>query len=196
MTDSRQKDSKGQQNTDPEFFARFWELLAPDPEEAGSRYTCLHKKLIGFFRMKGISDPESAADDTIDRAVLKIGAGAVVPNVNKYCLGIARNIAKEKHRLMQREISALQKFIRALSNSSVEQVERIYGILKPCFEQLTGDEQELLLAYCKEIKGQARAKHRCELAETKKITVLALRIRVTRLRNILKDCVRKRSNKV
>jgi hypothetical protein len=195
MTDSSQKDSKGQPDADPELFARFCELLAPDPEEAGRRYTCLHNKLTGFFRMKGISDPESAADEAIDRAVLKIGAGAIVPDVNKYCLGIARNIAKERYRLMQREISALQRFIRELSHSSVEQVERIYSILKPCFEQLSVDEQQLLLAYCNEIKGRARANHRRQLAETKKITVLALRIRVTRLRNSLTDCVRKRSNK-
>jgi uncharacterized Ntn-hydrolase superfamily protein len=180
----------------PELFARFLELLASDTEEAGRRYTCLHKKLIGFFRMKGISDPENAADETIDRAVLKIGAGAVVPDVDKYCLGIARNVAKERYRFMQRENSVLHKLIGELSHSSVEQVERIYSILKPCFEQLATEEQQLLLAYCHEIKGRARAKYRGKLAETMKISVLALRIRVTRLRSSLTDCVQKQSNKV
>src|SRR5436309_3407983 len=96
----------------PDFnpFARFLERLAPDPEEADRRFMRLHKKLTGFFRLKGISDPESAADDTIDRAVIKIAAGAVVPDVEKYCLGIARNIAKEKYRLFNREELALRKF--------------------------------------------------------------------------------------
>ncbi|MEN3334689.1 MAG: hypothetical protein V7641_4054 [Blastocatellia bacterium] len=196
MIDSRRKDAKNRKDVNPEIFARFWELLAPDTEEAGRRYTCLHNKLTSFFSMKGIGDPESAADETIDRAVLKIGAGAVVPDVNKYCLGIARNLVKERYRFMQRENSVLQKFIRELSNSSIEQVERIYSILKPCFEQLAVEEQQLLQVYCQEIQGRARAQHRRELAETMKVTVLALRIRVTRLRSSLTECVEKQSNKV
>ena len=127
---------------------------------------------------------------------MKIDAGAVVPDVNKYCFGFARNISKERLRLMHRENSAFHKFIEDLSNSSAEQVERIYSILKPCFEQLALEERQLLLAYCHEIRGRARAEHRRQLAEKKNTTVLALRVKVTRLRNSLTDCVRKRSNKV
>ena len=178
----------------PEVFARFLQLLSPDTEEAGRRYTSLHKKLTGFFSLKGVSDPVSAADETIDRAVLKVDAGAVVPDVEKYCKGIARNIAKERLRLLQREYTAFTKFLEDLGNSSAEQVERIYNILKPCFEQLAVEERQLLLAYCHETQGRARAEHRRRLAETMKMTLLALRVRVTRLRNNLTDCVRKRSN--
>lgn len=179
-----------------EVFARFLKQLSPDTDEAGRRYTGLHKKLTGFFSMKGLSDPVSAADETIDRAVLKVNAGTVVPDVEKYCLGIARNIAKERSRLAQREHTAFHRFIEDLSNSSAEQVERIYNILKPCFEQLAVEERQLLMMYCHEIQGRARAEHRRRLAETMKMTLLALRVRVTRLRNSLTDCVRKRSNKV
>ncbi len=178
----------------PELFARFLELLSPDTEEAGRLYTGLQKKLNGFFIMKGVSDPLSAADETIDRAALKIGAGAVVPNVDKYCCGIARNIAKERLRLLRRESTVFHKFIEDLSNSSAEQVERIYNILKPCFEQLAVEERQLLLAYCHEMQGRARAEHRRQLAETMRLSVLALRLRVARLRNGLTDCVKKRSN--
>ena len=64
MADSPRIDPKDPQNMNAEMFARFLEFLAPDTEEAGRRYTRLHKKLTGFFRMKGISDPESAV--TID----------------------------------------------------------------------------------------------------------------------------------
>ncbi|HJQ68559.1 MAG TPA: hypothetical protein VKA70_06290 [Blastocatellia bacterium] len=174
----------------------FLRVLSPDPEEAGRRYTNLQRRLIGFFTLKGLSDPVNAADETIDRAAVKIYAGAVVPDVEKYCLGIARNIAKERSRLIVRETRAFHKFVEDLGNSSAEQVERIYNILKPCFEQLAADERQLLLAYCHEIRGRARAEHRRKLAEAMKMTLLALRVRVTRLRNSLTDCVRKRSNAV
>ena len=196
MSDSSQKNSKNRQDVSSENFARFLELLSPDSEESGRLYTRLHRKLTGFFRMKGVSDPASAADETIDRAVLKIGAGTVVPDANKYCLGIARNIFKERLRLMRGENTAFHKFIEDLSNSSAEQVERIYSILKPCFEQLAVEQQRLLLAYCHEIQDRSRAEHRRELAEAMNMTVLALRVRVTRLRNSLTDCVRKRSIKI
>lgn len=194
MTDSPRRDSKRPPQVNQEMFARFLELLAPDPEDAGRRYTNLHKRLIGLFRMKGLTDPVSAADETLDRAIVKIAAGAVVPDVDKYCLGIAQNIAKEKYRLIKREESALRKFILELSESSGELVEKIYAILKPCFEKLPLDEQQLLLAYCRDVQGQSRAKFRRRLAEALGISVLALRIRVTRLRNRLSDCVQKRAN--
>lgn len=177
----------------PEIFARFLELLSPDTEEAGRRYTGLLKKLIGFFDMKGLSDPESAADETIDRAVLKINAGAIVPDVDRYCIGIARNLIKERLRRLRRENSAFQQFIEAINNYSSEQVERIYSILKPCFEHLSVEEQQLLAEYCYKTPDQAHAEHRRQLAETLQVSVLALRIKVTRLRNKLTDCVKKLS---
>jgi len=177
----------------PEDFARFLESLSTDPEEAGRRYTGLLKKLIGFFGTKGLSDPESAADETIDRAVTKINAGAVVPDMERYCIGIARNLAKEKLRRLRREHTAFHKFIEAINNYSPEPVDRIYNLLKPCFEHLSVEEQQLLAEYCYKSQGQARAEQRRQLAETMQVTVLALRIKVTRLRNKLTDCVKKLS---
>ena len=175
-----------------EVFARFLELLSPDPEEAGHRYTRLHKKLFDYFSFKGISDSEDAADDTIDRAVAKVDGGAIVPDVEKYCFGIARNIARERLRLMNRENKAFQEYLDGLNSSSAEQVERIYLVLKPCFEELDAEDRELLLMYCQEIQGRARAEHRRQVAATLNLTMLALRVRVTRLRSNLADCVRKR----
>lgn len=177
-----------------ETFARFLEFLSPDIDEAGHRYTRLHEKLVGFFRMKGISDPVSAADETIDRAAIKITAGTPVSDAEKYCLGIARNITKEKYRSAQRESSAFLKFIENLPDATGEQLERIYSILKPCFEELAVEDQKLLMEYCQVLRGRARAEHRRQLAETMKTTVLALRMRVTRLRSSLTDCIKKRSN--
>lgn len=194
MIDSPQDNSKNQQTVSPEAFARLLEFLSPNAEEAGRLYTRLHERLVGFFRLKGISDPVSAADETIDRAALKISAGTPVPDVGRYCMGIARNITKERYRREQRESSAFLMFAENLANASNEQVERIYNILKPCFEELAIEEQNLLVDYCQVIRGRARAEHRRQLAENMKTTMLALRMRVTRLRSILADCVRNRSS--
>jgi hypothetical protein len=193
MTDSPRENSQNRQTAGREAFACFLQSLSPDMEEAGLRYTRLHERLTGFFTMKGISDPASAADETIDRAATKIAAGTPVPDTDKYCLGIARNITRERYRRDQREHSVFINFSENLPDAVNVQVERISHILKPCFEQLVPEDQELLLAYCQVTRGRARAEHRRRLAEIRQTTVLALRMRVTRLRSILTDCVRKRS---
>lgn len=193
MTDSNRDSSKNRQNVNPEAFAQFLEFLSADSEEAGRLYTRLHKRLVGFFGMKGVSDPMSAADESIDRAVLKINAGTPVPDVSKYCMGIARNVAKERLRNERRENSTFNSFIENLADDSDEEVARINLILKPCFEQLNTEEQKLLVAYCQLKQGRARAEHRRQLAENMKTTMLAMRMRVTRLRSSLTDCVKQRS---
>jgi len=177
----------------PEEFARFLEHLSPDAEEAGHLYTCLQKRLIGFFKLKGISQADKATDDTLDRAVVKICAGTPVPDVSKYCLGIARNVFKEYLRREQREKTAYTSFVEDLNNDSDEEIERIKHLLQPCFEQLSDEERGLLQDYCQVSHGRARAEYRRRLAERMKTTVLALRLRVTRLRSILSECVKKRS---
>src|SRR5262245_17746127 len=77
-------------------FSRLLTFLCPDdPDEAGRRYLRLHQKLEGYLRTRGVADPSAAADDALDRASRRIAEGAEVPNVDNFCLGIARFIIKE-----------------------------------------------------------------------------------------------------
>jgi len=185
--------SRSRRTVSSEALERFLEFLSPDPDEAGHLYTLLHKKLVGFFSMKGVADPYGAADETIDRAVLKIADNTPVSDVNNFCLGIARYIVKERLRYTQRENSSFINFINNLPTVPVEEIERFYGVLRYCFEKLTVPDQELLVAYCQVFRGRARAECRRQLAESMGLSVLALRMRVTRLRSVLTDCVQKRS---
>jgi hypothetical protein len=179
-------------------FRLFLKLLPPagGGEDEGLRYRRLYRKLEGFFTMKGVSEPTGAADATIDVAVRKIAEGVPVPDAEKYCMGIARNIAKEMLRRERRELKAFHEFTADLENGPGEQVARIEQILKPCFELLAAEDQELLMAYCRVLRGRARAEHRRELAASMNTTVPGLRMQVTRLRRELLDCVRKRSKDV
>ncbi|HSE19837.1 MAG TPA: hypothetical protein VLB46_22440 [Pyrinomonadaceae bacterium] len=167
-------------------------LCADDPEEAGRLYLRLHQKLEGFFRTRGVADPATAADDTLDRAGRRIADGADVPNVYNFCLGIARFIIKEGWRINTRESTAFLEFLEQHQYATAEQLDR-FSFMKTCFEQLPLYERDLLNSYCAAPRGQARAKHRRELAERLNLTVSALRIKVTRLRQGLGDCVRELS---
>lgn len=175
-----------------QFFAALLNFLCPDdPDEASRRYLHLHQKLVGFFRLKGMYDPVNDADDALDRAGEKIVKGHNIPDIYKFCMGIARNIVHERLRQKKREESAFLKFIdNSQDNSTEALVDQITNLMKPCFEQLPKDDQNLLLSYCRVPPGVERAVHRRQLADSLKSTLAALRIRVTRLRRVLNSCVK------
>jgi hypothetical protein len=173
-------------------FKKFLKLLSLDEHEAGLLYNRLEQKLVRFFETKGLSDADGAAFKTIERAVKKIAEGAVVPDAEKYCVGIARYIAKEAWRTEFGEMEGAKKALQEWLRDFPEQVTRIYRLLLPCFEELAPDDQKLLIDYCRILKGRARAELRRKLAESLNTTLLGLRMRVTRLRAGLKDCVKRR----
>ena len=178
----------------PEEFARLLQALSADGEEAALLYTGLHKKLVGLFRLRGVSDPGEAADETLDRAAIKIAGGAPVPDVGRFAMGIARFVAMERLRAEQRESTASKEFFDILALGFDAQSESYHELMKACFEQLAEEEQRLLIAYCQVLRGRARAEHRRHLAEMMKTTVIALRMRVTRLRSGLSECVSSHSD--
>ncbi len=167
-------------------------LCADDPDEAGRRYLRLHKKLEGYFRTRGVADTSAAADEALDRAGRRIADGTDVPNVDNFCLGIARFIIKEGWRLNTRESTAFLQFLEQHEHATAEQIDR-FSFMKTCFEELPQYDRNLLNSYCAALRGQARAKHRRELAESLGVTVSALRIRVTRLRRGLEECLKRLS---
>ena len=179
-----------------EDFTQFMKHLSTDPDEAGRRYLLLHQKLVAFFCRHQIFDPDDAADETLDRAAKKIAAGAIVPEIQPYCLGIARFIKQERLRLNIRQVQADREFILDLINCSSEQVERIYRVLLPCFQKLVKDEQLLLIGYCEVLHGHERAEHRRKLAVKRNTTLLGLRMKVTRIRTRLLKCVEQSSQTV
>ena len=187
-------DGKGEKG---QFFASLLTFLCPaDPDEASRRYLRLHQKLAGYFRLKGMYDPVNDADDALERAGEKILNGHQIPDIDRFCLGIARNIVHERLRSKKREESAFLKFLDYTQDNSTEAlVDRITNLMKPCFEQLPQEDQHLLTSYCKVPAGVDHAEHRRQLAASLKSTIAALRIRVTRLRRGLENCVKALSKK-
>lgn len=167
-------------------------LCPEDPDEAGRRYLRLHQKLAGYFQFRGVADPTASADEALDRAARRIAEGAEVPDINKFCLGIARFIIKEGWRFNNRESAAFLQFLEQHNRATDDQTDR-FSLMKTCFEQLSQYDRELLNSYCASPPGRARAKYRLELAEKLNRTVKYLRVCVTRLRRELDNCVKELS---
>jgi hypothetical protein len=177
---------------DQQHFTILLKFLAPeDPEEAGRRYLFLHGKLENYFRFRGVADPVAAADETLDRAARRIAEGAEVPDIEKFCLGIARFIIKEDWRMNNRESEAFLQFLKS-DRITEDELDR-FNLMRSCFDQLPQHERELLNAYCAGPRGRARSQRRLALAERLDTNISALRIRVTRLRRGLDDCVKELS---
>lgn len=174
-------------------FTILLKFLGPDdPDDGGRRYLLLHQKLEGYFRLRGVADPVQCADEVLDRAGRRIAEGAEVPDIDKFCLGIARFIIKEQWRIDTRESQAFLQFLKQNESVSEADLNR-FSLMRSCFDQLPVNDRELLNSYCATARGRARAEHRRKLAEGRQLSVSALRIRVTRLRRGLDDCVREMS---
>ena len=171
-------------------FTALLAFLGPeDTDEANNHYLRLHNKLAGYFRLKGMSDPITDADDALERAGKKILEGVPIPDIDRFCMGIARNVVLERSRNRRREESAFLHFFEHSQNDN-SLLDRITNLMKPCFERLSQDDRDVLNSYCRVPPGKSRAEHRRELAESLKSTIAALRIRVTRLRRDLEQCVK------
>ena len=167
-------------------------LCPDDPDEAIRRFLLLHQKLESFFRLNGMYDPPTDADDTCDRAEEKLANGYDIPDITRFCMGIARNIVRERRRNRKREEWAWLELLGYSQDKSNEAVvEKIMNLMKPCFEELPTDDQVLLIEYCN-VSPQERAEVRHKLADRLNLSIAALRIKVTRLRRRLQECVKRR----
>ena len=149
----------------------------------------LHQKLEGYCRFNGIADPGAAADEALDRAARRIAEDTEVPDITKFCLGIARFIVMEEWRRKNRESEAFSKFSQTQSVSEAD-LEHL-KLMKECFNQLPEYDRELLNSYCTGPAGRSRAEYRRKLADRMSMSMTAMRIRVMRLRQGLEDCVKK-----
>lgn len=163
-------------------------LCPNDRDEASRRYLDLHKKLQGYFRTRGVADPAAVADETLDRAGKMIAEGAEASDLDNFCLRIARFILTDDWPFNNGESSAFLQFLEQ-HNHATDDVDR-FSPMKSCLEQLPQHARTLLNSYCSAPTGPAGAKYRRELAEQRGLKVTELRVRVTRLRRDLHDCLK------
>jgi hypothetical protein len=164
----------------------FLSWLSPDREEAGTKYVELKRKLTKYFIRGGCHVPDQLADDTLDRACKNFAEGKVDRSVdpNAYCFGIARNVLREYWR--KKQPGALDPDFPFVETEPTWS-ERELACLEKCLAQQNGHDRDLLTSYY-EYTGSAKIKKRKEMAETGG-GMNALRLRVHRTMNILRDCV-------
>jgi DNA-directed RNA polymerase specialized sigma24 family protein len=172
-----------------EAFDQFLSLLDLDRDRAGENYETLRRNLVQMFIWRGCRDPESHADETINRVIRKIDEGEEVRDVIAYAHGVARRLLLEIFKKQEREQIGIDE-LPPLVAQPVEQDDDENGVLclRRCLNRLPEESRQLITLYYQGEKS-AKIENRKRLAESLRITLNALRYRAFDLRQRLQGCI-------
>lgn len=163
--------------------------FSSDEEEAGEKYEKIHNGLRRYFRYRGCTDPDSLADETINRVATKLSELDLTQNTKKVSVfyGFALNIYREYlAKSANREI-LLNPDLVSQTDVPTESNGKM-GCLEKCLSTLSDDEKNLILTYYSKDKGE-KIILRKKMAEKIAITTNALHVRIYRIKENLKNCV-------
>lgn len=167
--------------------------LAGDSDDAGLEYEKIREGLKRFFHFRGCSDPENLTDETINRVAKKIETLDFSQNKSKITIfqGFALNVYREYVREIKKEVQLIPEIpFRANVNDEMEDdPENNQACLENCLKNLTKSDRKLILQYFSKEKG-AKIEFRKKIAKNNKITPNALHVRVFRIKNELRECIK------
>jgi len=172
-----------------EAFAKLLSAFSDDEAAAAAAYGELRGGLLRFFQLRGISDFQQAADETLDRLPERIGEQTKKEEIRYIAFGIAKFVLLEKLREERREISAADGFYPPDGAPEPFGAADEFEPLRECFQKLYAHERRLLSSYFTDLPAAELAAHRARLAEREGIDLNSLRNRISRLRRRLEDCL-------
>lgn len=171
-------------------FDHFLAILAPDRENAAREYERLRRRLVRFFEIRGSSDPNSLADETLARVVKRLDAFELGRNVliSTYMYGFAKNIFLEDVR-RRSSLVPIDGYDVSFESSLLTKVDAArLDAIERCLAKMPDREREILLTYYS-TNGNKTVDIRERLAVKVGCTLAALHTRVSRLRQKLASCV-------
>ncbi len=168
-----------------EKFEAFLDWLSVDSDKTGEEYERLRFRLITFFSQRNCLFAEDLADETINRVCLKIGT-EVVEKKMAFVYAFAKNVyleslRKEKNHQNIDEINVAEKEREVETDLSGDCLDK-------CLNELPAENKGLILEYFSEDKQAKIDLHR-ELSAKFEITQTALRMRIVRIKNALRNCL-------
>ena len=162
--------------------------LASDAEEAGKKYEEIRRGLINYFYYRGCLDAEGLADETINRVAAKLAGTHFDENFKlaNYFYSFAAKIYLEDYKKSKRFVSEYEN-LQVLP--PVEESNPGLVCLESCLAKHPDHERKLLIKYYGFGKSE-RAEQRKLLAAAHKINVLFLHTKISRLKKILRACLK------
>ena len=174
-----------------EAFDRFLAMLDRDREQAGQKYESVRIRLVKYFQWSGAPEPDSEADETINRVARKIEEGATVYNLPAYIHGVAKLVRAESLKSPMRKQQVLEEAygVQAKPIDDHFDASERRTCLNRCLQCIPEENREIIIEYYQEEKTR-KIECRKELAARLGITLNALRINAHRIRMSLERCVR------
>ena len=168
-------------SSDQTVYDLLFELLEPASSSPESGFQLCRRKLIKFFSWKRCPDPANLADETILRVLtnLKQGQMTLSEKPYSYVYAVALNVYRENVRDLGRHPSV--PYEQDVGSTSTPQLDD--GCHELCLKQLPAAKRELLNEYYLVSPD--------ELAQKLELTANALRLRIHRIKQELRDCCQK-----
>ena len=166
-----------------EQFDELLKWLDSDRDRAAQRYEEIRRNLIRVFLIRGCTDGEDLADDTINRVAVKMPGlrESYVGSPENYFHGVAKNVIRE-HLRKRGRVNQLP-----LEPSTREDLEPFLQCLDECLAKLPHKSSQLILLYYEEERRKKIDLHK-KLSSIMGLKQTALRARVHRIRAKLRDC--------
>lgn len=174
-------------------FGAFIEWLDAGTESGGQSYIDMHARLVGYFARKGCTAPDDLADETLTRVARRLQEEGAITDVAppQYCYIVARFVLLEYLRSADRKRGELAQDVGERRSDPDSDTEDLLARLDECLDRLSAPDRELILSYYSG-DGPSRIAMRRKLAAKHGVSLNALAIRASRLRERLRICFGRR----
>ena len=178
-------------------FDRLLAWLDDGTDSHGERYLEMRRRLVSYFDRRNRPAADELADETLNRVARTLEQGGVIATrpPARYCYIIAKFVLFEDLRrerryvgLDDRAISVDRQPIGAAPSDDHALQEQRLECLDRCLEMLKPEQRQLIVEYYRD-SGRHKIERRRALADRLGISMNALAIRASRIRDTLSTCM-------
>ena len=178
-------------------FDRLLAWLDDGTESHGERYLEMRRRLVSYFDRRNRPAADELADETLNRVARMLeqdGAIATTPPA-RYCYIIAKFVLFEDLRRERRHVGLDETTMRGDARASMVELsqeqalrEQHLDCLDRCLAQLKPEQRMLIVEYYRDA-GRQKIERRRALADRLGLSMNALAIRASRIRDTLSTCL-------
>jgi DNA-directed RNA polymerase specialized sigma24 family protein len=177
-------------------FYRLLQWFGPDRDASAKKYLEAHGNLTRYFRFNYCECPEDLADEVMNRVASKLPPLWEGRSHTDVLLGFARFVLLEYLRAREvfvdspgRGDEILEAGPTHFEAGAADEKERRSRCFDICLAKLPEGDIQLLVNYHRYERG-GKSVHRKAMAEARGMTLNALRLRASRLKSAVGDCVK------
>ena len=178
-------------------FDRLLAWLDDGTESHGERYLEMRRRLVWYFDRRNRPAADELADETLNRVARTLEQGGVIATrpPARYCYIIAKFVLFEDLRRERRHVAFDETTIRVDERAIMAELTEDHALreqrldcLDRCLEQLKPEQRMLIVDYYRDA-GRQKIERRRALADRLSISMNALAIRASRIRDTLLTCM-------